>query len=76
MFAQVMKAKLASSRAKGRGGWQLPSSMPGEGFWEMLREHVDKGDPRDVAIIAMMIWCRSSWGLDDPRRPGAGSAPV
>ena len=45
-------AKMAASRAKGRGGWQ---TCPVDVLWRMLREHVEKGDPVDVANLAMMI---------------------
>lgn len=51
-FAAEMKAKMAHSRAKGRGGWE---TCPEPYLMEMLREHVEKGDMRDVANIAMMI---------------------
>lgn len=52
-FSVAMRKKMARSRAKGRGGWQ---EMPAADLWEMLREHVQKGDPVDVANLAMMIW--------------------
>lgn len=52
-FAHAMADKMARSRAKGRGGWQ---SCPTPALWQMLREHVEKGDPVDVANLAMMIW--------------------
>lgn len=52
-FAEVMKAKLADARAKGRGGWQ--ECDPAELSY-MLREHVEKGDPRDVANFCMFLW--------------------
>lgn len=51
-FATTLKAKMAASRDKGRGGWQ---TCPVEYLMDMLREHVEKGDMRDVACIAMMI---------------------
>lgn len=51
-FASAMKDKLALARAKGRGGWQTCSEPYLAG---MLREHVTKGDMRDVANLAMMI---------------------
>ncbi|HEM8535008.1 TPA: hypothetical protein U2Q23_001092 [Burkholderia multivorans] len=41
-----MKHKLALARAKGRGGWETCSPAD---LSRMLREHVEKGDPRDVA---------------------------
>jgi hypothetical protein len=52
-FAQAMKAKMADSRAKGRNGWQ---TCPDDYLLNMLREHIDKGDMRDVANLAMMLW--------------------
>lgn len=51
-FAAHMKAKLARARANGRGGWQTCSP---EVLSRMLREHVDKGDPVDVANFAMFL---------------------
>lgn len=52
-FAVVMKAKLAQARAKGRSGWHecAPAALSA-----MLREHVEKGDPRDVANFCMFLW--------------------
>lgn len=52
-FAHAMVEKMARSRTKGRGGWQT-CSVPD--LWQMLRDHVEKGDPVDVANLAMMIW--------------------
>lgn len=52
-FAKVMKDKLAAARTKGRGGWQ---TCPPEELSRMLREHVEKGDPRDVANFCMFLW--------------------
>lgn len=51
-FAREMKAKLARARAKGRTGWQLCSQ---EELSHMLHEHVEKGDPRDVANFCMFL---------------------
>lgn len=60
-FAELMKAKMAASRAKGRFGWQ---ECPEYYLLVMLEEHIEKGDMRDVANIAMMIHlnreCRKS----------------
>lgn len=53
-FAAVMKGKLAAKRLQGRGGWQEPE-VPNGYLSRMLHEHVDKGDPVDVANLAMMI---------------------
>lgn len=64
--AAAMKDKLASSRAKGRGGWDDPAQCSIASLSALLRVHVDKGDPLDVANIAMMI----------QQRGGIISAPV
>ncbi|MGZ0007140.1 hypothetical protein [Burkholderia gladioli] len=52
-FAIEMKAKMAAARAKGRSGWETlaPADLS-----RMLREHVEKGDPRDVANFSMMLY--------------------
>lgn len=52
-FAGAMKEKLAQARAKGRSGWEQcdPTLLSA-----MLREHVDKGDPRDVANFCAFLW--------------------
>ncbi|MBH1830962.1 hypothetical protein I5W42_05725 [Stenotrophomonas maltophilia] len=54
-FAAAMKAKMAAARAKGRGGWEDPAQCTAEDLSRMLREHVEKGDPRDVANFCMML---------------------
>lgn len=54
-FATAMKEKLAAARAKGRGGWEDPTQCTAEDLSRMLREHVEKGDPRDVANFCMML---------------------
>lgn len=56
-FAAAMKAKLAGARAKGRSGWDGPECDAGT-LSRMLREHVDKGDPRDVANFCCFLWNR------------------
>lgn len=57
-FAAAMKAKLAEARAKGRGGWRDKSDCPQQRLSDMLRSHVEKGDPRDVANFACFLWNR------------------
>ncbi|WP_340571708.1 hypothetical protein [Stenotrophomonas sp. G106K1] len=54
-FAAAMKAKMAEARAKGRGGWEDPAQCSADDLSRMLREHVEKGDPRDVANFCMML---------------------
>ncbi|MHB0888085.1 hypothetical protein [Acidithiobacillus sp.] len=52
-FAEVMKAKMRRSREeKGRGGWQTASAVL---LTYLLLEHLEKGDPVDVANFAMML---------------------
>lgn len=52
-FAAAMKEKLAQARAKGRGGWETCSRND---LSLLLREHVEKGDPLDVANFCMFLW--------------------
>lgn len=54
-FAGAMKAKLAEARAKGRGGWNRTDECSQSTLSEMLRAHVHKGDPRDVANFCMFL---------------------
>lgn len=53
-FANALREKMAEARAKGRSGWQSPDWM--DECRVMLREHVEKGDPRDVAILTAFLW--------------------
>ena len=57
-FAAAMKAKMAAARAKGRSGWEDPAQCSADDLSLMLRDHVDKGDPRDVANFCMMLHLR------------------
>lgn len=54
-FARVMQIKLAQKRTQGGGGWEDRSQCSNAMLSQMLREHVEKGDPVDVANLAMMI---------------------
>ncbi|GEM_PF-1790519 len=54
-FATSMKAKMAAARAKGRGGWEDPAQCSANDLSRLLRDHVEKGDPRDVANFCMML---------------------
>jgi hypothetical protein len=64
-FAVKMKAKLAMKRADGRGGWEDNTQCTAEFLSHLLREHVDKGDPVDVANLAMMLSMRGE-GITKP----------
>lgn len=57
-FAEAMKAKMAASRAKGRGGWESTEVCPPGSLQRMLLDHLAKGDPVDVGNFAMMIFNR------------------
>jgi hypothetical protein len=62
-FAAAMKAKLAKSRAKGRGGWDDPNVCSVEFLAQLLVEHLGKGNAgtfEDVANFAMMLHQRSA----------------
>jgi hypothetical protein len=54
-FARAMKIKLSLARSKGREGWDDPARFPVEYLAQLLVEHVDKGDPVDVANFCMML---------------------
>ena len=56
-LAATMKAKLAKQRAKGYGGWDTPEFTQ-QRLSDMLREHVDKGDPVDVANFCAFLAAR------------------
>ncbi|RZS80613.1 hypothetical protein [Pigmentiphaga kullae] len=68
-FAAAMKEKLAQARTKGRSGWHEchPADLS-----RMLREHVEKGDPRDVANFCMFLW---SLGKPISAAPAVQAAP-
>jgi hypothetical protein len=68
-FAEAMKAKMAASRAKGRGGWESTEVCPPGSLQLMMLEHIAKGDPVDVGNFAMMLFCRG----DKTTAPGLGS---
>ena len=56
-FASMMKAKLSAARKRGKSGWNDPGWHPDD-ISAALREHVDKGDPVDVANYAMFLALR------------------
>ncbi|GEM_PF-6082809 len=51
-FTLRMKEKLAKKRTEGRRGWM---DMSADDLSVMLRQHVDKGDPVDVANLCMFL---------------------
>lgn len=52
-FAAAMKDKLAQARVKGRHGWHECAAAD---LSAMLRAHIEKGDPLDVANFCMFLW--------------------
>ena len=56
VLAGLMKAKLAKQRSKGYGGWDTDCTR--ERLSELLRGHVDKGDPVDVANFCAFLLAR------------------
>jgi len=69
-FARAMKEKMAQAREKGRGGWEGCNSAD---LSRMLSEHVEKGDPCDVANFCMMLWHR---GFAIAPQPAQTAAPA
>ena len=55
-LATAMKAKLAKQRAKGYGGWDTDCTQ--QRLSDMLRTHVEKGDPVDVANFCAFLLAR------------------
>ena len=56
-FAAAMKEKMAKKRHEGRSGWE---SCPIGELRRMLHEHLNKGDPVDIANFCMMLWNREA----------------
>lgn len=54
-FAIAMKTKLSKKRDEGRGGWEDKDDCSHIFLSQLLREHVEKGDPVDVGNFAMML---------------------
>ncbi|MFY1883709.1 hypothetical protein ACOTCJ_20965 [Achromobacter xylosoxidans] len=75
-FAVAMKAKLAKKRAEGRGGWSDTSQCTAEFLSQLLRGHVDKGDPVDVGNLAMMLHQRGDCIAPYKARSSVGAQPV
>ena len=61
-FAEAMKAKMSTSREKGRSGWDDPKQCSGEYLATLLVEHLTKcneGTFEDIANFAMMLHQRN-----------------
>lgn len=55
-LATAMKFKLAKQRSKGYGGWDTDCTQ--QRLSDLLRGHVDKGDPTDVANFCAFLSAR------------------
>lgn len=58
-FMVAMKEKLRTKAAEGKYGWNNPDVCSLDELQHWLREHIEKGDPVDIANYCMMIWNRS-----------------
>lgn len=67
VLAMAMVSKLAQARAKGRSGWDTAECTQ-QHLSDLLREHVAKGDPVDVANFCAFLTARGE-GI-------AGAAPA
>ncbi|MBX8556979.1 hypothetical protein K5D56_25570 [Pseudomonas cichorii] len=54
-FSIQLKVNMARSRAKGLDGWYRKDMCSATTLSQMLRAHVDKGDPIDIGILSMML---------------------
>ena len=59
-FAKAMHAKMAAARAKGREGWDDADQCTLDYLADELLRHAAKGDPVDVANLAMMLFARGA----------------
>jgi len=73
-LAATMKAKLAKQRAKGYSGWGTPECTQ-QRLSDMLRAHVDKGDPVDVANFCAFLAARGE-GIAQAAPVARGDAEV
>ncbi len=71
-LASLMKAKLAKQRDKGYGGWDTDCTR--ERLSELLRGHVDKGDPVDVANFCAFLSARGE-SISPQAAPAAVAVP-
>lgn len=63
LLSEAMLAKLAKKRDhENRGGWHDPKACDVRVLADMLIEHIEKGDPVDIANFAMMLHNRRGGG--------------
>jgi len=67
-FAKAMVEKMAIMRTRGLRDWETCSSIE---LLCMLQEHIEKGDPVDIALFAMMIHQKAEFGFEvEWEKPG------
>jgi|SRR6478609_9223822 len=54
-FSHAMEEKMGLAADKGRGGWSDKEFCSQDDLSRMLLDHVEKGDPIDVANFCMML---------------------
>ena len=72
--SDAMREKLKLARVRGRGGWWNSDECTIDDLRTLLREHVEKGDMRDVLNLAAMVYVReiadmrpNAWVYDNAR---------
>jgi len=70
-FTTAMRDKLAKARERGRGGWHNPDVCSLDDLRRMLRQHLLKGDPVDVANFALFLHQRGASTAFPKRRSAA-----
>lgn len=73
-FAAAMKDKLREKRGENLDDWEDAAACTNAKLARMLVRHIAKGDPVDVANLAMMLHQRNSMGIE-PNDPG-GRVPL
>lgn len=73
-LSRAMTKKLKASRAKGRTGWNDKTQCSAEHLSQLLREHVEKGDPVDVANFCAFLSARGE-GITPQAVPIAAAVP-
>jgi len=71
-FSVAMREKLAAARAKDRSGWNDKADCSQQHLSDLLRNHVERGDPVDVANFAMFLHQRGESILPVPTVEQAG----
>lgn len=74
LLSNAMRSKLAASRRKGRSGWDDKTQCTAEHLSQLLREHVEKGDPVDVANFCAFLSARGE-GIAPRAAPTTAAAP-